>query len=84
MKLLSADTESSIRKAEAVSPDLIAAMQAFGDRALAERVAETMAPLAILGGKSVGEIFSGLLKGTALENVLDKGRSGDRKLPAKG
>ncbi|WP_096333460.1 hypothetical protein [Nannocystis exedens] len=34
-----------VEKARAVSPDLIAALQAFGDRALAEKMAESMAPL---------------------------------------
>jgi major vault protein len=64
------EVEAVVKKSEAVSPDLVAALQAFSDRALVERVAESMAPLAILGGKSVAEVLSGLLKGTALEKVL--------------
>lgn len=76
LTLLEGETQSVIRKAEAVSPDFIAALQGFADKALAERVAETMAPLAILGGRSVGEVFSGLLHGTALEDVLKKGSNG--------
>lgn len=59
-------------KPKTVSPDLIAALQAFSDRALAEKMAETMAPLSILGGKSVAEVFSKMLKGTSLEDVLVK------------
>jgi hypothetical protein len=31
-----------------------------------------MAPLAILGGKSISEVFAQLLKGTKLEDVLKK------------
>lgn len=77
LALLDGETQSVIRKAEAVSPDLIAAMQSFGDRALAERVAQTMAPLAILGGRSVGDVFAGLLRGTALEGVLNRGTNGE-------
>jgi len=69
---LRAEVEAMVAKAEAISPDLIAALQAFGDKALAERMAESMAPLAILGGRSVAEVLSGLLKGTKLENVLLK------------
>jgi len=69
---LQADSEAVIQKAEAVSPDLIAALQAFSDRALAEKMAETMAPLSILGGKSIAEVFSKMLKGTSLEDVLLK------------
>jgi len=59
-----------VNKAEAVSPDLIAALQAFGDKALAEKMAETMAPLSIIGGKSIVEVFANLLQGTQLEKVL--------------
>lgn len=64
------ETEAVIGKAGAVSPKLIAAMQAFSDKALAERMAHSMAPLAILGGRSVADVFSQLLKGTVLEGVL--------------
>lgn len=67
---LQAEVDAMVRKAKAVTPDLVAALQAFSDRALAERVAESMAPLAILGGKSVGEVFANLLRDTPLEGVL--------------
>jgi major vault protein len=66
---LRAQVDGTVKKAEAVSPDLIAALQGFSDRAMVERVAESMAPLAILGGKSVAEVLAGLLQGTALEKV---------------
>lgn len=67
---LKTETEAVIGKAGAVSPKLIAAMQAFSDKALAERMAQSMAPLAILGGRSVADVFAQLLKGTVLEGVL--------------
>ncbi len=67
---LRAQVEAVVNKANAVSPQLVAALQAFSDRALAERMAESMAPLAILGGKSVAEVLAQLLKGTILEKVL--------------
>jgi major vault protein len=67
---LRAEVEAVVNKAGAVSPDLIAALQAFGDKALAEKMAESMSPLAILGGKSIAEVFANLLKGTKLESVL--------------
>lgn len=70
---LQAEVQAVVSKASAVSPDLVAALQAFSDRALAEKMAETMAPLAILGGKSIGEVFAGLLKDTPLESVLKRG-----------
>lgn len=65
-----AEVEAVVQKAAAISPDLIAALQAYGDKALAEKMAETMAPLSIIGGKSVVEVFANLVKGTQLEKVL--------------
>ncbi len=68
---IKAQVEAVVAKSEAVSPNLIAALQAFGDKALAEKMASSMAPLAILGGKSVAEVFANLFKGTNLSHVLD-------------
>ncbi len=67
---LEAEVSAMARRAEAISPDLIAALQSFGDQAMVEKVAESMAPLAILGGESVSDIISRLLKGTVLEKAL--------------
>ena len=67
---INADVAAVVSKAQAVSPDLIAALQAFGDKALAEKMAQTMAPLSILGGNSIADVFANLLKGTTLEKVL--------------
>lgn len=75
---LEAQVKGLIEKAKAVSPDLIAALQAFGDKALVEKVSEAMAPLAILGGGSVVDIVKKLLEGTQLAGVVDS-----VKLPAK-
>lgn len=70
LKELQGEVSAVVDKARAVSPDLIAAMQAFGDRALAEKMAESMAPLAILGGESVSEVLARLLRGTPLARLL--------------
>jgi len=67
---LEAEVSAMARRAEAISPDLIAALQSFGDQAMVEKVAESMAPLAILGGESVSDIISRLLKGTVLEKAI--------------
>ena len=75
---LKGEVEAVVNKAGAVSPQLVAAMQAFADKALAERMAESMAPLAILGGKSVAEVFGQLVKGTVLENVLTRKTEGHK------
>ncbi len=73
---LQAQVEAVVNKAEAVSPQLVAALQSFSDKALAERMAESMAPLAILGGKSIVDVFGQLLQGTILENVLERHSEG--------
>jgi major vault protein len=72
LRELQSDVDAVVSKAQAVSPQLVAALQEFSDKALAERMADSMAPLAILGGKSIAEVFSKLLKGTILENVLSE------------
>ncbi|MEN9610434.1 MAG: hypothetical protein RLZZ628_1248 [Bacteroidota bacterium] len=68
---LKAEVDATVSKAAAVSPNLIAALQSFSNRALAEKVAVSMSPLSILGGKSVADVFSSLLKGTILSDVLE-------------
>jgi major vault protein len=67
--LLEAEVQAVVERAKAIGPDLIGALQAFGDAALTEKVATAMAPLAILGGTSVAEVINQLLAGTKLENV---------------
>jgi major vault protein len=70
LRELQAEVAAVAEKARAVSPDLVAALTAFGDRALAEKMAQSMAPLAILGGESVSEVLARLLRGTTLAKVL--------------
>lgn len=67
---MKAEVDAVVAKAQAISPNLVSALQSFADKALAERVAQSMSPLAILGGKSVADVFSNMLKGTVLGNVL--------------
>ena len=66
---LAGHVRATVEKAGAISPDLIAALQSFSDKELAGKMAESMAPLAILGGSSVSEVLQSLLRGTGLENV---------------
>lgn len=72
LKEIEAQVQAVVEKSKAISPDLVAALSAFGERAMVEKVAEAMAPLGILSGgkKSVVEILQELLKGTALSNQL--------------
>lgn len=83
LRELDAEVRAVSGKASAVSPELIAALSSFSDRALAEKMAESMAPLAILGGESVADVLGRLLSGTALGDVLGKrdGGAGKKELP---
>lgn len=74
---LDAQVSALAKKAEAVSPDLIAALQSFSDRALVERVSASMAPMAILGGESVADVLGKLLRGTPLEYLTSTKASKD-------
>jgi len=69
---IQAQVQAVVDKSKAISPDLVAALSAFGERAMVEKVAEAMAPLGILSGgkKSVVEILQELLKGTVLSQQL--------------
>jgi major vault protein len=80
LRELDAQVRATAEKARAFSPELIAALQAFGDKALAEKMAQSMGPLAILGGESVSEVLRRLLEGTPVSEVL--GRLAGRADPA--
>jgi len=70
---MKAEVDGFIEKAKAVTPQMISALQTFGDRQLASKVAETMSPLAMLGGESVADVFGRMLKGTVFEKLLSGG-----------
>lgn len=70
---LSAETQAIVAKATAVSPDLIAALEAFSNRDLIEKVAKSMGPIGILdlaGGKSVTDVLKQILEGTPIAKSL--------------
>jgi major vault protein len=68
---LTANVTAVVDKAKAVSPDLIAALNIFGERALIEKISEAMAPLAILGGGSVVDVVKKLFESSQLSKHLD-------------
>ena len=67
---ISAEVAAVVEKAKAISPELIAALNAFGERALIEKVSEAMSPLAILGGTSVTDVVKKLFEGSRLAQHL--------------
>ena len=67
-----ADTKSVIDKAEAIQPDLIAALQAFSDQKLVANLAESVAPLAIISKTGISDIVMKLFNGTPLQNFIQE------------
>lgn len=65
-----AATEQLVKRAGAISADLIAALQSFSDTALIGKAAEAMGPLAIFRGTGVVDALAGLLAGTPLAATL--------------
>lgn len=81
LKELEAEVEAVTKRGTAIKPDLIAALQSFGDQATLKAVAESMAPLGILGGgkKSVQQILAELLAGSPLAKHLLPATNGTSK-----
>lgn len=69
---IESETGAVIKKAEAISPDLIAVLSDYANKDLAGKLAENLNVLSIIGGgkKSVVEIFKDLLGDTGLGEVL--------------
>ena len=65
-------------KLEAVSPNLVAAMQTLADSGLTQKIIDKITPLAILRGKDVGETFKDLMTGTVISEMLESiGKGGN-------
>jgi major vault protein len=74
LEMVRAEVQAVVDKAKAVDPSLVAALNSFGEKAMVEKVAEAMAPLAMIKGSGVMDVLGELLKGTKL---------GDHLLPTK-
>ena len=69
---LMAESRELAERTKSVTPELVAALQAFGDKATVQKMADAMGPMALLGGESVAEILGKLLRGSGLENLLPR------------
>lgn len=67
---MTAQSDEIVKRAAAVSPALVTALTNFSERALIEKAATALAPMAAMQGMSPIDILQGLLKGTQLGNVL--------------
>lgn len=70
--MINAEADALVKRAEAISPDLVAALQSVGDNSSLERVAQAMSPMAIIGGQSIGDTVSKMMEGTVLSRVASK------------
>ena len=65
--------DGSVKQAESLTPNLIAALQSVGDKRLLADMSTSMGPLALLGGESITDSLNKLIKGTPLEPLLNGG-----------
>jgi len=73
---LEAEVKAVVDKAAAIQPDLVAALNAFGERELIEKVSTAMAPLAMIKQTGIMEVLGELLKGTNLGKHLAEPSNG--------
>ena len=67
---LKAETEATVERLKAVSTEFASALQSFGNRELASKLGEAVAPIALREGISVTDALVRLFKGTSLEEVF--------------
>ena len=70
LEKLQAQVQAVVDKAKALNPDFVAALNSFGERAMVEKVAQAMSPMALIGGNSVMDVLKKLLEGTNLAKHL--------------
>ncbi len=70
VQMTETETNAAIARLKAVDPTLVAALQAFGDKALIEKIATAVGPLTVLGGESATDIIAKVLKGTPVAKHL--------------
>ncbi len=63
-------TELFVKRAEALSERITAALLTLGDKIVMERVTENLAPLAVLGNTTVADMLNQLFKGGPAEDLL--------------
>ena len=66
------ETKAVVDKTNAVSTDMIAALQNFGDKALLEKASESFNILSIIGGRSIADVVGNIFKGTKLDSLFKK------------
>ena len=81
IEFLEAETAAVQARMQAVGPNLVSALQAFGDQATVERLATAMSAqsfLQILGGSSLSDVLAKALQGTSLGERLPAALNGSK------
>ncbi len=79
---LAAEVQATVDRAKAVDPQFVAALNAFGERAMVEKISEAMAPLAMIKGSGIMDVFGDLLKGTKFaEHLSTPSKNGTASQP---
>jgi len=70
MERLTLETTEYVRRQEAMDPNLIAALQAFGEQDLVKKIVTTIGPAGFAAGVSTADVLDNLFKGTPMESVM--------------
>ena len=77
---LRAEAQAFIDQHKALDPNLAAALNAFGERALIEKAAEALAPLSMVKGSGVMDLLGEFLKNTPFaKHLIEAGKNGTTK-----
>ena len=82
IEVLKAETEEFVKRANAVSGEMITALQMFGDKLFVEKIVEAVGPIAAATGVTTADIFKHIFKGTPFEGIM--GALAERPLKSQG
>lgn len=71
LKRIIGESEQIAKRAQSVSPDLIAALTTFSDQSMIEKVSSALGPMAAFSGVSVIDLVSKLFQDTPFAQTLD-------------
>ncbi len=74
---LRSEVQGVVDQAKAIAPELIAALNAFGERAAIEKMVEAMSPVAMIKGVGIPELVAQLLNGTSFAKHLLEAKNGN-------
>jgi major vault protein len=84
---LEAEARAVAARASAITPQLVAALQGFGDKVFVERLMQALGPHALLRGNTLADVFAQLVNGTPelggkLQELLGTAKDGGAAPPA--